>query len=237
MKRVVGATGLLFAIVLTVGACGGGGGDQSPSAEKEPSTTDTAGSPRTLPEVGDLAAGEYRTEKFEPAFSFEVGTGWSMGGPEFEEALFIAQGEDGFLTFSNPKKVFDAKNPVEQREIPAPDTVEGWVAWHQKNPYLEVSDIERGSASVDGATGTSFHLEAASAPEKATEICGVPCVPGFPVGSTAYDFFLSDEERDMVLEVGEDVVIISVAAPKGRLDEFRPEAQKVLNTVEWKDSS
>jgi hypothetical protein len=80
----------------------------------------------------------------------------------------------------------DARKPVEEREIPAPDTVDGWVAWHRESPYLEVSDTQ--PASIGG---------------------------------------------DHVLEVGDEIVLVSVAAPTGELEGFLPKAQAVLDTVEW----
>jgi hypothetical protein len=235
MRGFVGVVGLLFALVLTMGACGGGGGEPASSPEPESSKSKTANSGRTLPEGGALSAGKYRTEKFTPAFSFEVGKGWSTGGPEFEDIVFLAWGEDYSLGFANPQKVFDPKKPLEEKEMPAPDTVDGWVAWHKESPYLKVTDVD--PASVGGATGKRFDLTVASAPRKSTEICGDPCVPAFPVGPAAVDFFLGYEEQDLVLKVGDEIVLISTAAPEGELEQFLPEAQRVLDTVEWEAMS
>ena len=232
MRRFVGVLALLFALVLTMGACGGGGEKPASSPKPESSKSKTAFSGRKLPEGGALAAGKYRTEKFTPAFSFEVGKGWSAGGPELEEAVLLARGEDNFLGFASPQKVFDPKKPLEEKEMPAPDTVDGWVAWHKESPYLKVTDVE--PASVGGATGKRFDLAVASAPRKSTEICGAPCVPAFPIGPAAVDFFLGYEEQDLVLEVGDEIVLISTAAPEGDLEECLRKPQRVLDTVECK---
>jgi hypothetical protein len=235
MRRFVSVLGLLFALVLTTSACGGGNGESASSPEPESSKSETANSVRKLPEGGALSAGKYRTEKFTPAFSFEVGKGWSTGGPEFEDVVFLTWGEDYSLGFANPQKVFDPEKPLEQKEMPAPDTVDGWVAWHKESPHLKVTDVE--PASVGGATGKRFDLAVASAPRKSTELCGDPCVPGFPVGPIAVDFFLGYEEQDLVLKVGDEIVLISAAAPEGDLEEFLPKAQKVLDSVEWENVS
>jgi hypothetical protein len=125
----------------------------------------------------------------------------------------------------------DAREPVEEKEISAPDTVDGWVAWHRESPYLEVSDTQ--PASIGGATGVRFDLTATSAPKEATDLCGDPYVPGYPVGPTAVDFYLGTEEQDHVLEVGDEIVLVSVTAPTGELEGFLPKAQAVLDTVEW----
>jgi len=235
MRRFVGVVSVLFAFGLTTGACGGGSGESASSPQPESSKSKTANSVRTLPKEGALAAGKYRPEKFTPAFSFEVGKGWSAGGLELKDAMFLAWGEDHFLGFASPQKVFGPEKPLEQKEIPAPDTVDGWVAWHQESQYLKVTDVE--SASVGGASGKRFHLAVASAPKESTKICGELCVPGFPVGLTEIDFFLGYEEQDLMLKVGDEIVIVSATAPEGKLEEFLPEVQRVLDTMEWESLS
>lgn len=237
MRRFTGILALLLAAILMSVACGGsgqGGGGQS----NPPETTENASSPKTLPEVGPLAAGRYRSEEFEPAFALELGEGWDSGAPELEESIFLVRGEDGFdgfLGFDNPQKVFDPKKLAEEQEIPAPDTVDGWVAWHQRNPYFDISNLE--PTTVGGASGVRFDLEVTSAPKKFTKTCGVPCVPLYRVGSSDLDIVFSaleEDERKYILEVGDEIVIVSVSATEGEVDEFLSEAQKVLDTVEWK---
>jgi hypothetical protein len=64
---------------------------------------DEEAKPRPLPdESRKLDPGIYRSEEFEPAFSFEVGEGWSVSAPEAYDDLRITQGhEDGGLGFAN----------------------------------------------------------------------------------------------------------------------------------------
>jgi hypothetical protein len=178
----------------------------------------------------------YVTDEFEPAFSFRVGEGWTSGVPaERQEFLGITYGGDSFLSFSNPNRVFDPKEPAAQKKVPAPDTMDGWVAWHQQNPYLEVSDPE--PASIDSATGVRFDARLTSIPENYPPGCGEPCVPAYPVGDTQLDFFPGDQEENFVLEVGDEVVTVSITAPADRFEEFLPKAREVLDTVEWEAAS
>ena len=235
MRRVAGTAGLLFAVVLTMIACGGGAGDQPAAPETEASTTGAAAAPNTLPEQGPLPAGEYRTETFEPAFSFEVGEGWEVAGPEAQDILGITQGGDSFLGFARPEEVFDPKNPAEREEAPAPETVDGWVAWYKENPYLEASETE--PATVGGANGVRLDATVTSAPQDYPQECGAPCVPAFPTSGPEIDFYLGDREEDFVLEVGGEPVLVSITAPEDEFDEFLPKAQEVLDTVEWETES
>ncbi len=55
-------------VALAVGACG---------------ALDEEAKPRPLPEERrELSPGDYRTDEFEPPFSFRVGEGWSTAPPE-----------------------------------------------------------------------------------------------------------------------------------------------------------
>jgi hypothetical protein len=52
--------------------------------------------PRQLAEyTRKLDPGTYRTEEFEPAFSFTVGEGWSTAQPEVYDILLIARADGG----------------------------------------------------------------------------------------------------------------------------------------------
>lgn len=224
---------MLLAAIFAAVACGGsgqGGGDQSNSSE----TTGNASSPRTLPEQEPLSAGKYRTKTFEPEFSFEVGEGWEVAG-QFDESASIARGGDTFLSFSSPRKVYDSKEPGDQREIAAPETVDEWVAWYRANPHLDFAKLE--PVTLGDASGVRFETTVTSAPDKATDDCGVPCVPGYPIGPTAVVFYLEDQQLNYVLKVGDETLDINIAAPPDQLEAFLPEAQKVLDTVEWNAGS
>jgi hypothetical protein len=200
-------------------------------------TTAAAAAAGTLPEQGGpLPAGEYETEVFEPAFSFRVGEGWDVPFPDLPDVVVLGvEGTQGASSvgFSTPKEVFDPSKPAEQVAVPAPETVDGWVAWFREHPSLDTGDPV--PASVGGVEGTRFDMVVSSAPEDYPEACGEPCVPGYPVSdpATAFDFFPGDKERIVILEVGGEPVLVNAAAPEDEFEAFLPEAQQVLDTVEW----
>ncbi len=246
MKRVA-VLSLLFALFLTIGACGGDDEDQSASSgtTKTAENTETTGKTatpntgKTLPEQQGqtLSPGKYVTDEFQPGFSFQLGEGWKSVGPEIPENVAIEGEGDSpsILGFSNPRQVFDSKKPAEQKEVPAPDTVDGWVAWYQQNPYLDVSDPK--PVSISSATGVSLSTRVTSTPENYPQDCVDPCVPGFPLGNSAADFYLGDSYKTFVVEAGGETVIVSVAAPAEEFEKFLSKAQEVLDTVEWKATS
>jgi hypothetical protein len=123
---LVGA--VLAFCVLAVGACGG------PDEEAEP---------RPLPEEArELEPGAYRTEEFEPAFSFEVGEGWSASPPEAYDVLRIIQGhEDGGLGFANLRgaRFFEPTDTGTSFMYVVPKDV---VGWFQEHPYLETQGTD-----------------------------------------------------------------------------------------------
>src|SRR3712207_7421745 len=81
---LVGA--VLVFCALSAGACG------TPEEAK----------PRPLPDESQkLEPGAYRTEDFEPAFSFRVGEGWSTDLAEAYDLLLITRGDEGGLGFTN----------------------------------------------------------------------------------------------------------------------------------------
>ncbi|HEV2743982.1 MAG TPA: hypothetical protein VGV91_12560, partial [Rubrobacter sp.] len=84
VRHALGLGVALAFVALVVGACG---------------TPDEEAKPRPLPEeTRRLGPGTYRTEEFEPAFSFRVSEGWSVEAPEAYDVLRITQGhEDGGL--------------------------------------------------------------------------------------------------------------------------------------------
>jgi hypothetical protein len=239
MRRVNGILGLLATAVLTMTACGGGGGgvdDRSAAPQTEASTTETAAAPGTLPEQeGPLPAGEYETRAFEPAFSFTVGEGWKVYFPHLPDVLTIVQGTQGSweVSFSTPKEVFDPSKPAEEVAIPAPETVDGWVAWLQEHPNLDAGVPV--PATVGGVSGAQLDVAVSSIPRDYPQYCPAPCVPGWRLSEpvTAFTFFSGDKGRIVVLDVEGEMVIVNAEAPEDEFEEFLPEAQKVLDTVEW----
>lgn len=259
MGRVVGVYGLLFAAVLTVGACGGDGGQESGDGGSVPETTQTTATPettdraqnaqtttatrtaKTLPDEfrAPVSPGKYVTDEFEPAFSFRVvDKGWKSFGGELPDSLGILQEEDRsarFLEFDNPQEVYDPQKLPKQAAIPEP---EDWAAWYQNHPYLETTKPE--PVSVGGISGVRFTVEAASAPENYPEdVCGPdPCVSVFPLSDgTPVVHALGEPEQLTIVEVGAETVLIpiyGIGVSEEDLEAFFPVAQKVIDTVEWK---
>ena len=79
------------------------------------------------------------------------------------------------------------------------------------------------------------------------DLCGEqPCLPLYPSGTVpncigpgnkpcksailSYEGF---RDRFAIVDVGGETVVIDVAAPADKFDEFLPKAQEVLDTVEW----
>jgi hypothetical protein len=96
---------------------------------------DEEANPRPLPDVTrKLDPGTYRTEWFEPAFSFRVGEGWTylpLGSRP--DDLALARGQTG-LRFFKVREVFKPKERYDVVE--APDDLVGWLRRH---PYLRTS--------------------------------------------------------------------------------------------------
>ena len=227
-----------MALVLALLAgCGGGGGqpqqeeaaeqrERNPQPQQE---EEGAAKARTLPEGGPLRPGLYTTKKFEPALSFSVvGDGWQIEIPEAPDVLVIGRGQEEF-GFFNVREVYDP-NELAALE-PAPEDM---VAWLQKHPHLEAEKPSQ--VSVGGVTGQQFDALASDVPSNSYEVCGFRCVLLFPT-SPGWDFAPAEETkyRFIVLEdVGGETVTIAFGGPAVDFEEFLPEAQEMLDTVEWK---
>jgi hypothetical protein len=92
--------------------------------------------------------------------------------------------------------------------------------------------------SVGGRYGVQIDVTDLSTPENyPQDVCRhEPCVPLYR-GSTIESTIMGYEgfkDRFVIVDVEGETVIIDVAAPPDRFDDFLPKAQKVLDTVEWK---
>jgi hypothetical protein len=223
VRRAVGAArAVLWAcaalvgvlVVLAVGACG------APEEAK----------PRPLPDVTrKLDPGTYRTEWFEPAFSFRVGGGWTylpLGSKP--DDLALARGQTG-LRFFKVREVF---KPDERYEVvEAPNDLVGWLRRH---PYLRTSAPQ--TVTVGGVEGKRFDVSVGDLPQDYSGECGPDCVAQFRLSDgTVLGISKGEKARGIVLEdVGGDTVAIGFGGPADEVDEHAPEAQKVIDTVQWK---
>jgi hypothetical protein len=210
--------GLIVIVALTVCACGE---DVQPLSE----------------ESGSLPPGRYSTTAFQPALSFEIGDGWKLAGPEGSQLFGIAWEElkrDGNPTIyfiHPPSTVYDPRNPDEL--APAP---EDWVSWFRGHPRLDMDEPEQ--VSIGGAEGQRIGMGVGLLPEDYySTACAGRYVPLWPIPDGAWCAIEGTVDQIIVLEdVEGKTVIIDVGGPAGTFEEFLPQAQKVLDTVEWEGS-
>jgi hypothetical protein len=218
---LVGA--VLTFVALAVGACG------MPEEAKL----------RPLPdETRKLGPGTYRTEQFEPAFSFRVGEGWSTAQPEAYDLLLITRADEGGpLGFTNLKGAHFFK-PTRTGTTYLTDVPKDVVGWFQEHPYLETQGTD--PVEVGGIEGVRLDFVVGALPEgHYSEWCGSGCVNliRFGSGSPPLILWQEDKARLIVLEdVEGETVVTGFAMPASEFDGHAPEARKVLDTVRWRGS-
>jgi hypothetical protein len=210
MRLALGVGVLMMTLALT--GCGSGSA-QEVEAKASP-----------LPEPGQtLRPGEYRSEKFEPSFSFHVGKGWSLD-TETSDGLVILRPNLGMAIV----RVEEVYKPGTQDAVKVPEDLVGWFRDH---PYLKVEGLE--PITVGGIEGQQFDF-VADVPEGRYSMCGADCVDAFENSdgsSLAYDE--GDKFHGVILDVKGETVYIESAAPPANWDKVAPEAQKVVDTVKW----
>src|SRR5918998_1602689 len=220
VRQALGLVLLVTLVVLALSACNGG--------EKQQESR-----PRPLPEKPKaLRPGEYRSEEFKPSLSFRVGEGWSTSPPEASDALFIVHGETKEIGFVNAPEVYKPTRTGTGNEVDAPEDM---VGWFQQHPHLKTSKPE--PVTVGGVKGVQFDV-VVEVPEDYSGVCGSDCVGLFRL-STGFRVSLveGDKVRLFILEdVKGETVTLGFVSPATEFDEFAPEAQKVIDTVEWRDT-
>jgi hypothetical protein len=188
--------------------------------------------PRPLPEDPTiLYPGEYRSEEFEPSLSFRVVEGWSNVPLEAPDVLQIARGEKARLAFTNVQLVY---KPSTLEIVEAPKDM---VGWFQHHPYLQTDKPE--AISVGGIEGIQFDVVVVDGlPDDYYGVCGLDCVDLFRTSSNhQHTLFEGERERMIVLEgVKGETVTVYYSSPATEFDEFALEAQRVLDSVKWRDS-
>src|SRR5215218_2233679 len=178
----------------------------------------------------------YSVDKFDTAFRFEAGKGWQLSS-QTDNAVYIEylpEGASPFrpsrgqISFTSPLHVFDPSNLSEPEKAPAPANTDEWLSWFQRHPNLETSKPV--PVSIGGASGMRID---ATAENYFRGYCGpqascLPLYPGIVIPKSYKDRFI-------ILDVkGETVIIdVSAASAENKFDEFLPQAQKVLDTIEW----
>ena len=134
------------------------------------------------------------------------------------------------LGFVKPQEVY---KPTKDEALQIVDAPKDLVGWFQHHPHLQTDKPE--PVTVGGVKGEQFDVVVADLPEDYSSVCGSDCV-GIVRLSTGSQAILAagDKLRLIVLEdVQGETVTLGFVSPASEFDEFAPEAQKVLGTVEW----
>jgi hypothetical protein len=109
--------------------------------------------------------------------------------------------------------------------LPAPENADKWASWFQEHPNLETSELK--PVSVGGAPGILIDVTDVSLPENSSD------VPIFVTNSAILMVSPERKERFLILDVGEETVVINVSAPSDKWQESFSKAQALLDTMEW----
>jgi hypothetical protein len=222
--RVLSLGLLVVVVVLALSTCGGG--------EKKAKV-------RPLPEDPKaLRPGTYRSEEFNPSLSFHVGKGWSNAPPEAPDALFLARGQTAGLGFANVQEVYKPTKTGNQNVVDAPKNIAGWL---QQHPYLQTSKPE--PVTVGGVKGLQFDVVVGDRPQyyipTCTSMVGTPnCVDLFRLRTGEPILLVEGDKAGVIVleDVEGETVTIGFVSPASEFGELAPEAQKVLDSVEWRGS-
>jgi hypothetical protein len=222
--RVLSLGLLVVLVVLALSACGGD--------EKKAKA-------RPLPEKPKaLRPGTYRSEEFKPSLSFHAGKRWSSSPLEASDVLGIARGQTAGITFLNVQEVYKPTKTGSANVVDAPKNIAGWL---QQHPYLQTSKPE--PVTVGGVKDLQFDVVVGDLPKGYTPTCsgivGQPNCVDLVRLSTGETISLAEGEkvRVIVLEALEgETVTIGSFSPASEFEEFVPEAQKVIDSIEWRGS-
>jgi hypothetical protein len=227
VRRALGLGLLAMLVVLGLSACGG--------VEKEVQV-------RHLPdEAKPLQPGQYRTEEFEPSFSFRVGKGWENDPPEAFDVLLLGQ-KTGGMGAVNVQRVYEPTKSGRPIVVNTPKDLLGWLEHH---PYLKTSDPK--TVSVGGVEGQQLDVAVAEdLPEDyRSGVCSSiaepeECVDLFRVSDPHPPISISEGEKGRLIvlqnELSGETVALGYVSRSTNFDEFAPEAQKVIDTIEWGNS-
>ena len=210
---------LVTLLVLALSACGG---------------NERFSKPQPLPEEEQqLRTGVYRSEEFKPSLTFRVGEGWSTLPPEAIDTLFIVQGETRRIGFVGAYEVY---KPTKTGALNVVEEPKDMVGWFQQHPYLQTSKPE--PVTVGGVKGVQLDVVVEDLPEDHFGVCGSDCVDLFANLSTvsALPVFQVEGDKMRLIVLEGNGVTITYTSPATEFEEFAPEAQKVIDTVEWTGS-
>jgi hypothetical protein len=226
MRRIIWLATVAL-ITLAVGACGGGAGGEQQQLTGRP----LPGSSQ------ELRPGEYRTEVFKPALSFTVGKGWALECPEgSDNVCLLPPGEQTLFKFVNVDEVYKPSGLIEMSGETTPPPAD-LVGWFEQHPYLQTDKPQ--PVTVGGIKGQQIDVVVGDLPKDYPEgLCGgIDCVQ---LSQFNFGDWAVEEAYKYRLTVLEDVkgqtVIIDFGSPTAEFDEYWPEAEKVVQSVQWKGS-
>ena len=212
-------------ITLAVSACGGGAGgeQQQPKARPLPDSSQ------------DLRPGEYRTEAFKPSLSFTVGKGWALECPEGpDNVCLLPPGEQTLFKFVNVDEVYKPSELIDMTGETTPPPAD-LVGWFEQHPYLQTDKPE--PVTVGGIKGQQIDVVVGELPKDYSGACGFDCVQLSVVSFGDWDIEEGNKDRLTVLDdVKGQTVIIDFGSPAAKFDEYWPQAEKVVESVQWKGS-
>jgi hypothetical protein len=110
------------------------------------------------------------------------------------------------------------------------------VGWFQHHPYLHTSTPE--PVTVGGVEGEQFDVVVGDLPEGYLGVCGRDCVATLRFSDGTRLGIYSDGKVHLIVleDVNGETVVMGFGSPASGFDEFAPAAQKVIDSVEWRDS-
>jgi hypothetical protein len=189
--------------------------------------------PRPLPEDPQpLRPGTYHSEEFEPSLSFRVGKGWSSTPLEASDLLHIMRGETAGLSLANIQEVYESTGTASPNIVDVPKNL---VGWYRRHPYLRTSTPD--PVTVGGVKGVRFDVVVEDLPEGYRGVCGTDCVDiaKFSDGRVVFQPKEARTRLIVLKDVEGKTVTVALSSPATEFEEFAPEAQKVIDTVEWRD--
>jgi hypothetical protein len=191
-------------------------------------------SARPLPEYEKaLRSGKYHSEDFKPSLTFRVDKGWATSPPEVFDALFLTRGETVGLGFVSAQQVYEPTRSGTPIVVEAPEDL---VGWFQKHPYLQTSKPQ--PVSVGGVKGVQFDVVVEDLPEDYSGVCVGDCVDIFRSSALGSIAFMEDNRQRVIVlgDVEGETVTMGFSIPATDFDKFAPEAQEVLESVQWTGS-
>jgi hypothetical protein len=182
-----------------------------------------------------LRPGEYRTEAFKPALTFTVGKGWALECPAGEDNVrLLPPGEQTLFKFVNVDEVYKPSELIEMSGKTTPPPAD-LVGWFEQHPYLQTDKPQ--PVTVGGIKGQQIDVVVGDLPKDYSGACGFDCVQlsFLSIGNWAIEE--GNKDRLTVLDdVKGQTVIIDFGSPAAKFDEYWPQAEKVVQSVQWKGS-